>query len=442
MRFRSGRLTKFLINRNYARLWYGQAVSTTGNYVFTTTLTLWVATVLAKEPDGHYAAWAPAATSGVFMCAVAAIVTVGPLAGVFVDRWDRRRTMMHTETVRAALTTGLFALAFTPRHDLPTGVWLVVIYVVVFLLNGAGCFFSPARMATIGDVVTGDADRARAAGIGQSTDATASIIGPPLAAPLLFIAGFQWALLFNAASFVVSYLAIRSVDVPSRQVEARPASKLRSEFMEGVRFFAHNRFLVALLGLAVTGQLGTGAMEALDVFFVTRNLHAAAKFFGFMATAAGIGAIIGGLAAGAAVRRIGARTLTWLGAILTGILVLLYARQTVFVPGLLLAGLTLVPATMLNTAMFPLLLKVTPSQYLGRMMAVFGPVNMLASMLSMAVAGLLASTALRAFHATVLGIHMGPIDTIFTASGLLIVAAGLVGMLTLPSGRDIGTGTP
>jgi hypothetical protein len=53
-----------LINRDYARLWYGQAVSTTGDYVFDTTLALWVATELGR---GHN--WAPAEMSGVLLAA-------------------------------------------------------------------------------------------------------------------------------------------------------------------------------------------------------------------------------------------------------------------------------------------------------------------------------------------------------------------------------------
>jgi MFS family permease len=432
------RLRKTLINRNYARLWYGQAVSSIGNYVFETTLALWVATVLAKKPDNTYATWAPAATSGVFMAAVVAIATVGPLAGVFVDRWDRRRTMMHTESVRAALTLALFALAFIPRQDLPIGVWLAAIYLVVFLLNAAGSFFGPSRTATIAAVVTGDADLAKAAGLGQATDATASMIGPPLAAPLLFVAGFQWALLFNAASFVVSYVAIRSVQVPPKPRPAHPPTrgKFRAEFMEGIRFVMGSRYLVALLGLVLIAQVGAGAINALDVFFVTRNLHVAPKFFGFFATAFGLGAVIGGVISGSAVRRIGAKAVTCLGTVVGGFLLLLYAKQTSFVPGLLVIGVAGVPITALNAAIMPQILRVTPSQYLGRVSAVLNPVSALSSIGSMALAGVLASTALRTFHATVLGIHMGPIDTIFTVSGLLFVAAGLVAIRTLPSDRD------
>ncbi len=203
---RLGRTT--LINRDFARLWYGQAISTVGNYVFDTTLVLWVAAVLAKGKP-----WAPAAVSGILLVAGLGILVIGPVAGVFVDRWDFRTTMMWTEAIRAGLSGLLAILAFLPAHSLPVWAWLALIYVDVLALNAVGQFFNPARFAIVGDVVQGEADRARAAGITEATTATAAIIGPPVAAPLLFTVGLQWALLLNAISYVVSYFAIRSVRV-------------------------------------------------------------------------------------------------------------------------------------------------------------------------------------------------------------------------------------
>jgi len=85
---------------------------------------------------------------------------------------------------------------------------------------------------------------------------------------------------------------------------------------------------------------------------------------------------------------------------------------------------------------------------MGRVMAVFSPANAVSMMASTAVAGLLASTALHGFHATVAGLHMGPYDTIFTVSGLLIIAAGLGALFLLPHDREPvqsqqkGAGTP
>ena len=382
---------------------------------------------------GH--TWAPAAMSGVLLAAGAAVLVVGPLAGVFVDRWNRKRLMLRTEVVRAVLVGALAGLAFAPQRDLSTGTWLAVIYVTVFTVNAAGQFFSPARLAILGAIVPGDADRARASGIEQASAATAAIIGPPLAAPLLFTAGIQWALVLNALSYVVSYVAVRSVRTTRAADEAmRPGGhgSFRREFAAGLKYFSRSQLLVTLLVLAVIAQLGTGALNTLDIFFVTRNLHTAGRLYGVMATAFGVGAVIGGLASGRVVRWIGARTPLWLAAAVAGVVVLVYARQTAFAPALALYALLALTAALLNTAITPLLLKAAPPEYLGRVMAVFMPISTLSQMLSMAAAGWLASSVLRGLHGTVLGVHVGPIDSIWSVAGLLIIAAGGYGMLMLP----------
>jgi MFS family permease len=432
------RLQTMLINRNFARLWYGQAVSTVGDFVFDTTLVLWVATVLGKGKS-----WAPAAVSGVLLSVSVAIFLVGPVAGVFVDRWDRRRTMMGTEIIRAGIVGVLTCIAFLPVRDLPIWAWLTVLYVLVFALNATGQFFSPARFAVLGDVVPGDADRARAAGIGQATMATASIIGPPLAAPLLFTVGFQWALLLNAASYLGSFSAVRSVQLAAdtQEVPAAAAASFRREFAAGMRYFLGNRYLVVLLVIVVICTSGTGAMNALDVFFVTRNLHTSSHLYGYLGTAFGIGAIAGALSAGRVVRRLTARTTTWLTLVIGGAMIVIYSRQTTFVSGLVILFLAAVPIAIVNTAISPLLLAAAPREYLGRVMAVINPMQQLASMLSVVVAGWLASTVLRNFAGSIGGLHLGPIDTIFTVSGVLIIMGGGYGVFALP-GKPAAAAAP
>jgi MFS family permease len=425
-----------LINRDFARLWYGQAVSSVGDFVFNTTLVLWIATVLGKGRP-----WAPAAVSGILLSAGAAIFLVGPVAGVFVDRWDRLRTMMRTEIVRAAIVGLLTTLAFVHVHALPVWAWLAVIYFLVFALNAGGQFFSPARFAILGDIVPGEADRARAAGIGQATVALASILGPPLAAPLLFTVGFQWALLLNAASYVASFAAIRSIRLASEPTSAPAAASaapsFRRDFVSGLRYFASSRFLVALLVIVVIVTSGAGAVGAMDVFFLTANLHASSHLYGYLGTADGLGAIAGAILAGRVVRWLSARTTLWLGLLAGGALFALFARQTAFGSGLITLFALAVPIGIINTALSPLLLAAASREYMGRVMAVFNPIQQLASMLSVVVAGWLASTALRNFHATVAGLHIGTYDTIFTVAGVLILAAGGYAFVALPRERAV-----
>jgi|SRR5579859_180308 len=424
-------LQSVLINGDYARLWYGQTISTFGDYIFTTTLVLWVAVDL-----GHAKPWAPAAVSGVLLAASMAVLIVGPLTGVFVDRWNRRTTMLATEVFRGLLVAALTALSFLPVRSLPVWVWLVAVYTVVFSLNAAGQFFQPARFAILGEIVEGEADRAKAAGLGQATSSLAAIIAPPLAAPLLFSVGLQWALLVNAASYGVSWFAIRSVRPGVGHVPVRvggPRSGLRRDFVAGLKFFRGNQLLVAVLVIAVIAECGTGTLSALGVFFVTRNLHASAHLYGYLSTALGLGGITGALIAGRVVRRIGARTTTLAGLFLIGMLVVAYSRQTVFLAGLILLFCVAVPITVLNTALAPLMLAATPEEFRGRVLAVFNPVYQLASMLSVIAAGWLASSVLRNLSFSVARLQFGPIDTIFTAAGLLVMAAGCYAVVGLPA---------
>jgi MFS family permease len=428
-------LQQALVNRDYAKLWYGQAVSAIGDTVFGTTLVLWVSQVLARGLP-----WAPAAVSGILVAAGVAVALVGPVAGVFVDRWNRKSTMMRTEVIRAAMAAGLTGLSFVPVRELPVGLWLAAVYLVVFVLNAAGQFFSPARFAMTGDVVRGEEDRARAIGLAEATTSAAGIIGPPIAALLLVTVGFQWALAANAASYATSYLAIRFLRLAPEPHPPAPAgasqTSLRAEFSIGLRLFARNRFLVTLLTVTMICQCGTGAINALNVFFVTRDLHASSRLFGVAETAMGIGFVVGALAAGRMVRWVGARALTWSGLLATGVLAAGYALQRSFPAGLVMLAIYAMPIAMLNTAVAPLLLDAAPREYLGRVMAVFTPVNQLASMVSVVISGWLMSTVLRSFRASFAGVTLNSVSLIFIVAGGLIFASGIRAFAALP-GADV-----
>jgi predicted MFS family arabinose efflux permease len=344
--------------------------------------------------------------------------------------------MMRTEVIRAAMAAGLTGLSFVPARDLPIWLWLAAVYLVVFVLNAAGQFFSPARFATTGDVVPGEADRARAAGLAEAAMSAAGIVGPPIAALMMLTVGFQWALAANAASYVASYLAIRLLRLepkphPQAHAAAR-ASSLHAQFSVGLRLFARNRFLVTLLTVTMLCQCGTGAISALNVFFVTRDLHASSRLFGVAETAMGVGFIAGALAAGRMVRWIGARTLTWSGLLATGVLAAGYALQRSFPAGLVMLAVYAVPIAMLNTAVAPLLLDAAPRQFLGRVMAVFTPANQLASMLSVVISGWLTSTVLRNFRASFAGVTLNAVSLIFIVAGCLIFASGIRAFAALP----------
>jgi MFS family permease len=96
----------FYISREYLLLWAGQMISGLGDYVFTTTLTLWIVTEIARDQP-----WAPLAVSGLLLAELLPSFLVGPLAGVFVDRWETRRVLLTMDLVRAILIALLIVWA-------------------------------------------------------------------------------------------------------------------------------------------------------------------------------------------------------------------------------------------------------------------------------------------------------------------------------------------
>jgi MFS family permease len=285
-------------------------------------------------------------------------------------------------------------------------------------------FFNPSRLALLGLTVA-PADRPQASGMLQATSSTASIIGPPLAAPLLFTLGVQWALLINAVSFVISFAAIRSIRQSPATVSRPERSGFAAEFRAGLRFFATSRLLVALSTGVVICTLGTGALNALDVFFLRDNLHTSVSWLGTLYAAIGAGAVGGALAGGWVGRRIGPARVFWLAMVLGGLLLLAYSRATDFPAALAAGSLVGLMFGALNAAAPPLLLAAIPQHLTGRVMSVFNPFQQVANIISMAVAGFLAGTVLRGMHLVVAGVTFGPINTIFAASALLVITGGL-----------------
>jgi MFS family permease len=416
-------------NRSWHRLWLAQAVSLTGDSVFDITIMLWVATVLAKDQP-----WAPAAASGVLIAAAVPVLVVGPLAGVWVDRWDRRRIMLTADAGRAVLIASLLVVPAL-GHRLPLAAELAAVYAVVAAESAFAQFFNPSRLAVLGLIVA-PVDRPHASGMLQATSSTAFIIGPPLAAPVLFALGVPWALVIDALSFVISFAAIRSLRPPVTGERPAPRSGFRTEFRTGLRFFATSRVLVALSAGVVICTLGTGALNALEVFFLRDNLHTSASWLGTLYAAIGIGSVAGALAGGWAGRRIGPARVFWLAMVLGGVLLLAYSRLTQFPAALAVGSLVGLMFGALNAAAPPLFLAAIPQSLMGRVMSVFNPLQQVANIISIAVAGLLAGTVLRGLHQGVAGAEFGPVDTIFAVSAVFIIVGGLVmiGPLSDPKG--------
>lgn len=416
------------INPNFQRLWVAHSLSGLGDSIFEVTLTVWIASQLAEGKD-----WSALAVTGLLVASAIPVLLVGPVAGALIDRWpNKRRVMLRADLISAALILALIPVAQVVSipgvADFPLWWRLGAIFLVVLLASAVAQFFRPASSVLTRDIVP-DEDRARASSLFQTSSNLTVLIGPSLAAPVLFAFGASWALLLNAMSFLASFALVRSMQVTVSETESpdeetTPGVVLR-DIREGLGFFAGSRALTTLAISLSIAMLGLGALNTLDIFFVTENLSTSAKYYGFLGTAMGASMLAGSLVWGSIIERIGLARSLWMGVAGLGIAVIFYARMTSLAGGL--AGIAvigfIVPAA--NVSMGPIMYRLTPREYIGRVSATLNPLVQASMMLGLFGGGLLYSTVMRNFSARIGGVHFGPIDTIFIGVGVLCLVGGL-----------------
>jgi MFS family permease len=400
-----------------------------GDVVFDHTLVFWIATSIAREQR-----WAPLAVSGIFVATALPTLVAGPIAGVFVDRWPKRSTMLLMDALRGMLLLLLMLVTaiLPPPFHLPPFGQLDAVYLVVFLATICAQFFDPSRLALVGDLVW-EPDRAHATGLLEATRNLAVVLGPAVAALLYFRFGALWALLINALSFLLSFLALLVMHVSPSGVRPQSGQQahFRREFGSGLHFLVGNRVLMTILVTSVVGMFGISAFSTLQIFFALQNLHVPASLSSLLSVAFGVGAILGALLAGLFAQRLGVARTFWLSILILSGLLLVYARQTSFVPAVGTSFLLGIPYATVGVASDPLLLHVTPRALIGRIFSVIITIVTLSILVSTALVGYLASTVLHDFHRRFLGLAFGPIDTIFMVGSLFALLAGLYATVNL-----------
>jgi MFS family permease len=208
---------QLLSNPNFRLLWLGQAITTFGSSLTRVAIPIYVFQLTSSYTQlglSFFASFVPALLFGLF-------------AGAFVDRWDRRRTMIYTDLLSGLLLAVLVASAFMP---LSQTVHLGVIYSVIFLSALLRELFSPARIAIFTDVVP-ERQLLTANSLDQSTFMFGELLAFPLASMALLYLGAEVAFSIDAASFVLSALLIWGVKVHSSKVE-RDSSETTSIWQE------------------------------------------------------------------------------------------------------------------------------------------------------------------------------------------------------------------
>lgn len=344
------------------------------------------------------------------------LLLLAPVAGVFVDRWDRSRIMATVVLVQAVLLLPLLAV-----HN-RSG--FVVILVVTLLINAASQFFQPAAAAALPAVV-GQEAIGQANGLLQISNSVVPVLAPGIAALLFAAIGPHKLVLLLAAIYVLSMPLLVRVPAPRPERAAARAS-VGQEMLEGLRYVGRSRFLVSIIVFVFIALLGVGGLSVLDVVFVTRALHEPSEAVGALLTVTGVGQLAGGIGSWLLSRWAAGRYHRVLGVsvIVSGVATLAYAHTaslTAAAVVLFFAGVAFPPIIVSLNTMVQLAVE---DQYMGRVMSLVGT--------AMAVAIILSTTASGALT------DLFGVRQVITGGGGILVIAGVVALLLIratPTGK-------
>jgi MFS family permease len=262
------------------RVWLAQTISLLGDF-----LALFaVISVISFQLHGT-----AAQVTGVQIAYMLPLALLGPLAGVFVDRWPLKPTLIASDLIRAGLVALLFVSA---------AVWQV--YLVLIALSCVSSFFSPAQSVTIRHHVPREG-LLSANALMQISMMGVRIIGPASAGALVAAFGPGICYGVDVVSFVVSAGLIASVTitrpVPPPQAAGESANsrihQVWSELAEGLRYIVHHRALSFVVLAMSAGLFTIGCFGPLIAIFVRESLHASSGVFGLVSAMVGVGLLAG-----------------------------------------------------------------------------------------------------------------------------------------------------
>lgn len=372
-----------LRQRDFSLLWFAGLVSVAGDF----------ALMIALPLHAYALTGSAVATGGVFAAGLVPRVILGSVAGVFVDRWDRKRTMVTADLLRALLLLPLLLV------DSPDLLWLL--YASRAAVGTLGLFFGPAETALLPKLV-GKERLVQANALNALNNNLGRLVGPALGGVAYAAFGLPGAVLVDAATFLGSALLVGLIRADARPERRDPATaagtawkRMADEWVAGLRLVRGSRVLWAAFGAFGLGMVGEGTFEVGFTPLVVDVLAGGAPGAGWLMSAQAIGGLAAGAIVAAVASRVPPRRLFGFGLAGIGLCDLAMANTTTLTdPGpvaigvasvfMLLAGF---PAVAFQAAGTSLIQEATADAFRGRVFGALGAVDGIAILVGIGLGG-------------------------------------------------------
>ncbi len=280
-----GSLLRVLKNVNFLALWIGQIISQFGDRLAQMALV----GLYLRQTAGTSLSHSVPVMRNLFFFSTLPILLFSPLAGVYVDRWSRKKTLITADLLRAGLI-----LLIPLLTDYTDTMWSI--YGVIFLVFTVTCFFSPAKSAIIPNLVK-KGELLAANSLSNITRMIAMIGGVTVGGIIVAWAGTKMSFYLNSLSFLLSGLAILAIRTKEDPPEESKGGigRVAKELMTGLNFIRKKRRVrfVATSLFILMGASGIGYL--LITVFVTKALDLGTIGVSVLASFLGIGMLAGSL---------------------------------------------------------------------------------------------------------------------------------------------------
>lgn len=417
-------MLSLLKRRNFALLWFGGLVSIAGDWVMYAALPYFV----------YQQTGSTVATAGMIAAELAPSILLGSVAGVFVDRWDRKRVLVMTNLLQAAAVSTLLLV--------PLNGWIWLVYVAAAVASVLSSFSVPAEGALLPTLVD-DEDLVPANALNVLNNRIGRLTGLPLGAYLLSSLGLEGVVLVDCASFLLAAALIAPITVPASaravaeeqhqpigvpasagagpQDEAHAVAQTAAsawvtfwgEWLAGLRIVRHDKTIALVFFVLGLMTFGGTMLDPLTVAWVRDELGGGAQMYALLMTVHAASGIVGSLFVGAVGKRMTPRALMGWTGLIAGVVTMIKYNVPLVPVALVTSASAGITNVISSVGVETLVQRSVPDAYRGRVYGALGASGALLSLLGAVLGGALAEV-------------VGTVTMLNVAAGLILLAGVVV----------------
>jgi len=323
---------ELLKDKNFFLLWFAQIVSNFGDRLNQMAL---IGLIYIRIPGSTIE------LAKLLSFTILPVFIIGPIAGIYVDRWNRRATMIACDIIR-----GLLVLLIPLVIKYSTS--MIPVYIIVFIIFSVTRFFVPSKLSIIPDIVHKD-KLLLANSLSSTTMMIATIVSFGFSGIIVALFGPQAGFYIDSVSYFISAILVFFVAVklkenigPSKaRVELRDISKrtVVGDIKDGFEYLKGHEDIKMVANTMFLIMAGVGSIYIVIIVFIQETLRSSTQHLGLLVMFLGAGLFLGSIIYGKFGSKFSKRKVINFGLLSTGLTIVLFTICLKFIPSFFIAGL-------------------------------------------------------------------------------------------------------